>query len=115
MKNSSKVLLAVGVGAIIGGIAGYYLNSDKGRKARKDASKSIKETAKEATEKINEMADNAQSAISDFAGQAKRYMSDVTNSADAAFEKVRENFEKGKEAAKARAKLVEKALTSNDV
>ncbi len=105
----------MGLGALAGGIAGYYLNSDKGRKARKNAAKSIKETAKEATEKINVMADTAQAAISDFAGQAKNYMSDITNSADAAFDKVKENFEKGKEAAKAKAKLVEKALTSNEV
>lgn len=115
MKNSSKILLAMGFGALAGGIAGYYLNSDKGRKARKNAEKSIKETAKEATEKINMMADTAQSAINDFAGQAKNYMSDISNSADAAFDKVKESFEKGKEAAKAKAKLVEKALSSNEV
>lgn len=115
MKNSSKILLAMGVGALAGGLAGYYLNSDKGRRVRKNAVKNIKATAKEAREKITEMADTAKTAISDFAGQAKNYMGNITRSADEAFDKVKENFEKGKDTAKAKAKLVEKAMASNDV
>ena len=53
MKNNSKILLAMGAGALAGAMTGYYLNSDNGRKARKKAVKNIRKTANEASERIN--------------------------------------------------------------
>lgn len=108
MKDSTKILLALGAGALAGGIAGYYLNSDNGRKARKDAAKNIRETAKQANDKMTEMAETAKTAIGEVAGQAKTYMNNLLKTAD-------ETFENGKEAVKAKVKSVEKALASNNV
>lgn len=108
MKNSTKILLAMGASALAGGIAGYYLNSDNGRKARKDAAKNIRQTAKQASDTMTEMAETAKTAIGEVAGQAKNYMSTLIKTAD-------ETFENGKDALKAKVKSVEKTLASNNV
>ena len=89
MKNSSKILLAMGAGALIGGVSGYLLNSDKGRKARSKAAKNIRQTADEATEKINSMVETAQTAIGEFAGQAKKYMGNLTGAAEEKLEEAK--------------------------
>ena len=107
MKNSTKILLAMGASALAGGIAGYYLNSDKGRKARKDAAKNIRDTAQQASDKMTEMAETAKTAIGEVAGQAKNYMSTLIKSAD-------ETFEHGKEALKAKVKAAEKNLVTSN-
>ena len=107
MKNSTKILLALGAGALAGGIAGFYLNSDKGRKARKDAVKNIRETAQQASDKMTEMAESAKTAIGEVAVQAKTYMTNLVKSAD-------ETFENGKEAFKAKVKSVEKAMVTSN-
>lgn len=106
MKKSSKVLLALGAGAIAGGIAGYYLNSDKGRKSRKNAVKNVRETAKQAGDKINEMAITARAAIGDVAGQAKTYINGLVNTTDKVLDAAVENLENGKDTLKAKVKSV---------
>ena len=111
MKKSSKMLLALGASAIAGAIAGYYLNSDNGRKAQKNAVKNIKETAKEASDRMNEMAEKAKTAIGDVAVQAKGYMNNIIKSADETLAGAMETFDKGKEAAKAKAK----SMATNNV
>lgn len=115
MKNSSKILLAMGASALVGGIAGYYLNSDNGRKARRRAVKNIKKTADEATDKINDMADTAKTAIGEFAGQAKAYMNTITEAAGDTLMAAEEKLEKGKEAAKAKVQSVKNAIMTNSV
>lgn len=113
MKNSTKILFAVGAGALMGGLAGYYLNSDNGRKARKKAAKNLRKTAEEAGTKINQIAETAKSAIGDFAGEVKSYMGWITETADETIDAAQENFEKGKAAAKAKVKSMEKSLATN--
>ena len=108
MKNSTKILLALGAGALAGGIAGFYLNSDKGRKTRKDAAKNIRQTAKQASDTMTEMAETAKTAIGEVTGQAKQYMNNLVRTAD-------ETFENGKEVLKAKVKSAEKTLASNNV
>ena len=66
MKNSSKVLLAFGIGAVAGGVAGYYLNSDEGRVARRKASKRAKKQAKMANKKMNELANQAKTVTNNI-------------------------------------------------
>lgn len=109
MNNNSKMLLALGAGALIG----YYLNSDKGRKVRKDAANNIQETAKQASVKMTEVAETAKTAINEVAGQAKTYVANLVRSADMSLGEVMEVIEKGKEAVSAKAKLAEKTLASN--
>ncbi|MEZ4940218.1 MAG: YtxH domain-containing protein [Saprospiraceae bacterium] len=115
MKNSSKVLLAMGASAPVGGLAGYYLNSDNGRKARKRAVKNIRKTANEATDKINDMAETAKTAIGQFAGEAKAYMNTITEAAGDTLMAAEEKLEKGKEAAKAKAQSLKNAIMTNSV
>lgn len=115
MKNSSKVLLAMGASALVGGLAGYYLNSDNGRKARKRAVKNIRKTANEATDKINDMAETAKTAIGQFAGEAKAYMNTITEAAGDTLMAAEEKLEKGKEAAKAKAQSLKNAIMTNSV
>ena len=71
MKNNSKILLAVGFGILAGGVAGYYLNSEKGIKARKQVAKAIRDKTDEANAKMNEMAENAKTVINDLVAKAK--------------------------------------------
>lgn len=115
MKNSSKILLAMGASALAGGIAGFYFNSDNGRKARNKAVKNIRKTANEANTRINEMAETAKTAIGDFAGQARDYMSSLTHTADETLTKAEEKLEMGKKMAKAKAKSIKEAMTANSV
>ncbi|TNE56385.1 MAG: hypothetical protein EP344_12680 [Bacteroidetes bacterium] len=111
MKNTSKMLLAMGASALAGAAAGYYLNSDKGRKTRRKAVKQIRKTANEASDRINEMADTAKTTIGRFAGQAEHYMGQITQSADEVLEAASDTLEKGKKAARARMS----AMASNGV
>lgn len=108
MKNSAKIFLALGATALAGAVAGYYLNSDNGRKARKNAVKNIRETAKEANTKMNEMAETAKTAIGTVAVQAKNYMDNMIRVADETLDEVKTRFEKGKEILEVKPKVAEK-------
>ncbi len=54
MKNSSKVLLALGCGAVIGSILGILFAPDKGSETRKKVS----DTANDLTKKVKDMKDS---------------------------------------------------------
>ncbi|MCB0655724.1 MAG: YtxH domain-containing protein [Saprospiraceae bacterium] len=113
MKDSSKILLAVGFGALAGGIAGYYLNSDQGRDARKKASKELKKRADEANAKMHDLAEEAKTAINDVADKAKTYLTHASERASDAFAHAKENFEAGVKKAKAHGK--EEMVTPNNI
>lgn len=113
MKKNAKILLALGATALAGAVAGYYLNSENGRKVRKNTAKKIRETAKEAGDKMNEMAETAKTAIGEVAGHAKEYMSNIIKTADETLEEAKVNFEKGKETFKTKVRTAEKALAFN--
>lgn len=95
MKDSSKILLAVGFGALAGGIAGYYLNSDDGRKSRKRAVKEIKRRADEANVRMHELAEEAKSAITDVADKAQTYLNKASDRTHDMLAHAKESFEAG--------------------
>ena len=75
MKASSKVLVGLGLGLIAGGVAGYLLNSDKGRELQADTKVKLDElqdAAKESyiknSEIVSERVSSATHTISDKVG-----------------------------------------------
>lgn len=88
MKESSKVLIGLGLGLIAGGIAGYLLNSDKGRALQTDTKVKLgelQESAKESyvknTEMISERVGDVTSTISDKVSSATSTISEKANEA----------------------------------
>ncbi|MCB0603065.1 MAG: YtxH domain-containing protein [Saprospiraceae bacterium] len=111
MKDSSKILLAVGFGALAGGIAGYYLNSDDGRKSRKRAVKEIKRRADEANVRMHELAEEAKSAITDVADKAQTYLNKASDRTHDMLAHAKESFEAGVK----KAQHKEEVVTPNNV
>jgi gas vesicle protein len=54
MKNSSKVLIAVGAGVAIGGLLGVLFAPDKGSETRKKIADAGKQLGEKIKEKVNE-------------------------------------------------------------
>jgi gas vesicle protein len=115
MKDSSKILLAMGLGTIAGGIAGYYLNSDEGRHQRKVAAKAAKKRKAEASAKIEEVTEQAKTVINDLSAKAKDYIAQVSNKAEETMDEAQSSFQKGMEKAKNKAKQVEKAVANGAI
>ena len=79
MKKNSKIAVVAGLGAIAGGVAGYYLNSDKGREQRKMASETIKEKSAQATSAAGDLVNKAKGAAYDLASKAQQAMTTASN------------------------------------
>lgn len=71
-KDRSRLGIAFGVGLIAGGALGLYLNSDKGRKVRKDVSNRVNEFGDQASAVAREKADQ----ISEMARQKANELTD---------------------------------------
>ena len=110
MKNNAKVWTALGLGVLVGGATGYYLNSDDGRQRRNKAAKAAKKQAKKVTKKMNEIVDQAKTAIHDVTEQAMEYVSNVTETT----ESLSDNFKKGISKAKSKAEAVEDIISQNN-
>jgi hypothetical protein len=82
MKKSSKIAVVAGLGAIAGGVAGYYLNSDKGREQLKTASETIKEKSAKAASMAGDFATKAKGAAYDIASKAQQAMTTATHKAE---------------------------------
>jgi gas vesicle protein len=90
MKNSSKIAIIAGLGAIAGGVAGYYLNSDKGRQQRQRASEAIKGQSAKVINYAGDLAVKAQSVTTDMAAKAQKMISTIVKKAEQAKETVAE-------------------------
>ncbi len=72
MKNSSKILISVGLGAVIGGVAGYYMNTEEGKKVQKRMKKQagkIRESVTHSLESGKEEILNQVSQVADYTKQ----------------------------------------------
>ena len=78
MKKNSKIAVVAGLGAIAGGVAGYYLNSDKGRDQRQKAEEAIKEQSAKASTYVGDLASKAKSTASDLATKAQQTIATAT-------------------------------------
>lgn len=112
MKDNAKIGIALGVGLLTGGIAGFLLNSDKGRKFRKDTNKKLKKLEEEARETFKAQSANFNENFSKVMNEAKSsfdaIMARVNGSVDKvqdeledAAEGVEKDFKKGASKAKA--------------
>lgn len=96
MKNSSKAALVAGLGAIAGGVAGYYLNSDKGRQQRQVASEAIKDQSAKAVNYASDLASKAQTVATDLTSKAKNVMTSATQKAEQVKENVADRMDQYK-------------------
>lgn len=71
MKTSSKIAVIAGLGAIAGGAAGYYLNSNKGREQRQKAADSLKEQSAKAAGYVGDLTSKVKSTAADIASKAQ--------------------------------------------
>ncbi len=115
MNDRNKTLIGLGLGLIAGGIAGYYLASDDGKKMRKKVSKKISKLdadvrqtlqnqADSISSKLNEMADNTQAFVQDLSETAKNKINSLSSSAEHTVEDAQDSLEAGMNAAKRKMK-----------
>lgn len=82
-NGNSKLLLGLGLGAIIGGVLGYLANSSKGRKMRRDACCAAQEIEEDAYALLSAAKDKAEKAGTKLVNKA-------ADKVEAAREKVNE-------------------------
>lgn len=91
-RNSNRTWLALGLGLLAGGAAGFYLASDDGKRMRKKVSTNVKNAAEVARKNLQEqgsklssqlqqVADNAQSYMKDVAETTKQYTDEIASKA----------------------------------
>lgn len=101
MNNKNFWSIAAGLAA--GAAAGYYLNSDKGREARKTAAT-----------KANEYSESLKNAATGYVETAKQGVSDITKSVKSTigekFSKVSDEIEQGMQDAEIAVKRAEKKV-----
>jgi gas vesicle protein len=111
MSNNNKTLIGLGLGLIAGGIAGYYLASDDGKKMRKQVKKQISKIDAEMRQtlqtqadtissKLSEVAENTQSIVNDLSETAKSKLNSFSNTAEDAVDDAQSSFEQGMDTAK---------------
>lgn len=81
MKNSSKAAIVAGLGAIAGGVVGFYLNSDKGREQLKQATSTIKDQSAKASNYLNDVASRAKDSVANMATSVQNSAQKATNKA----------------------------------
>lgn len=93
MKNSSKVLISVGLGAVIGGVAGYYLNSEEGRKAQKRMKKQAGKIRKNVTHSLEAGKEEILNQVGQVADYTKQKVNALTSTLHDKFDSVVEDTE----------------------
>lgn len=75
MKDRTRERVALGLGLLAGAAIGLFLNSDKGRKIRKDASEKVGELSDKAREEFDHLSEEARN-------KAKKISEDVAQAVD---------------------------------
>lgn len=112
-KNARRWMF--GIGLLAGGVAGYLLNSDKGREVRRKAADTATEYgekatvfAKEKAEMLNEnfhtMVDKGEKMVNDFSGRFQEKWRKTAATAEELLDEVEGTFRKGLEKARRRVK-----------
>lgn len=71
MENKRKNRLAVALGVVAGAAAGWWLNSDRGRKFRKDTAEKAVEVGNQVGDTAREQISNVSENLKNLAGQGK--------------------------------------------
>jgi len=111
MKNTSKVLLGVGLGALIGGVAGFYMNSPEGKKMQKQMKKKAAKMQKEMAKSIEAGKDQISEQVNQVSSYAKDKMNllgetivgvtaQAIDQTDEFSDNVKDDFDKGVDTAK---------------
>ena len=79
MKNSSKILISVGLGAVIGGMAGYYMNSEEGKKAQKRLKKQAGKIRKNVTHSLEAGKEEILNQVGQVADYTKQKVNALTS------------------------------------
>jgi gas vesicle protein len=125
MRNSSKILIGVGLGAVIGGIAGYYMNSAEGKKMQKNFKKQAAKIRKDVTETLENSKEEILSQVNQVAGYTKEKFSGLTSSLRSKFDEaveeteetaddIKSRFQAGVEKAKSKVKQQAEKIRSTD-
>jgi len=75
MKDRTRERVALGLGLLAGAAIGLFLNSDKGRKVRHDASEKMNEVGEKAVTEFNHLSDEVRD-------KASRFSQDVNHAVD---------------------------------
>ena len=110
-SNSSNLLIGLGIGLLAGGIAGYLIQSDDGKKMQKKAKKQIAKLNKQAQEtlqtqsaaidsKISELTDKAKSVTNQLVDQFQSGINKMSEASEEVVEEAQTEWQKGIDKAK---------------
>ncbi len=125
MRNSSKILIGVGLGAVIGGIAGYYMNSAEGKRMQKNLKKQAAKIRKDVTETLENSKEEIISQVNQVAGYTKEKLGGLTSALHSKFDEaveeteetaaeIKSRFQTGVEKAKSKVKQQAEKIRSTD-
>ncbi len=97
-RNKKGLLFLAGIAA--GVTAGYWLNSDKGRKWRKSRTEELNNFGSNVSERASESIDQMKENLSTVVDKAKEGIHTAAGKGKEVMEKVEKNFEKGADTAK---------------
>ena len=78
-KNKTWIGLAFGFGILAGGALGLYLNSDRGRKFRKEASKQVNEFGEKASVVAREKAHQFTDGVAHTVERSRQWVDEVSD------------------------------------
>ena len=77
MEKRTKTGLFFLTGLAVGAAAGYYINSDEGRKARRQAGETINKFGEDVTTRTREQFNHLSDNVNDAYNRGKTYVGDV--------------------------------------
>lgn len=121
MDRRKKNRIAIALGAVAGAAAGWWLNSDHGRKFRKDtadkavdASNKLGDSAKEQlsnlSDNLNDIAGQSKEAIAKASEQLQNSVNKLANKTTSKIDTGEDAFKEGADKAKAKLREIEKVL-----
>lgn len=106
MKNNNNLFIGFGLGLIVAGTAGYYLNTKEGKKLKKATKKQLKKlktqvakTVKDNSELVNQkavrIAQEAKSWSENFSDTIQNGISQTAEVGEKTVDKIEESFQSG--------------------
>ena len=91
MKSNSKIAIIAGLGALAGGVIGYYIST----KRRQTAGEVIEEQTNRAANFADDLAIKAKNIVSNISAKAQSLMATASSTAEHTAEQVKENVAEG--------------------
>lgn len=101
MKESSKVLVGLGIGIIAGGVAGYFLSSEEGREFQRKTKAQLNQVGEDVKKIVTENREVAKNWASKVANEMQQKVSKTAETAEEITEEVSDSFQSGIEKARA--------------